>query len=486
MPSIPEAKDSKSGPETPAHKKPELPEFTLKNVSLDILHGVQALVVSPKATLIVAPMLVAVTSILCKVIIARVPYTEIDFSTYMQQVELINDGELDYAQIYGDSGPIVYPAGFVQVYQFLYSMTDGGQQLRTAQYIFSLLLTSTTFLTSAVYITAGAGSIPPWPFYLLVLSKRLFSIYLLRLFNDCFTTIAMIGVTLMLQQASYWYSTAGTLIPYLLTLVAADLFSLAISVKMNALLYLPGFVIVSYFLVGENLVKLVSVLAVIPIVQVLVGWKFLLPLFLGSDDVDASNIRWNYINQAFDFSRKFLYKWTVNWKFISEDTFLSDTFANTLLILNVATLLVFIFTRFLSPKVTGKPLTELIGAAITKPFSSTAIKQKNLYLNSTHGPRLILLTLACSNVIGVLFARSLHYQFLSWYCWQLPYLLYSTGWNFAICGAIWAAHEYSWNVFPATAASSGLLVSILSVVLFGVWNNRANWFVEEDLNKKNQ
>ena len=88
---------------------------------------------------------------------------------------------------------------------------------------------------------------------------------------------------------------------------------------MNALLYFPGFIIIVYFLLDESLIKSTSVLIVMIFIQIIMGWQFLLPLELFNNDVDvrrmASIIRWDYINQAFNFKRKFLYEWTVNWKF---------------------------------------------------------------------------------------------------------------------------------------------------------------------------
>ena len=37
--------------------------------------------------------------------------TEIDWIAYMQEVEGAMGGQLDYAQLKGDTGPLVYPAG---------------------------------------------------------------------------------------------------------------------------------------------------------------------------------------------------------------------------------------------------------------------------------------------------------------------------------------------------------------------------------------
>lgn len=49
-------------------------------------------------------------------IIAKVPYTEIDWVAYMQQVEAFLGGERDYTKIVGQTGPVVYPAGHLYIY----------------------------------------------------------------------------------------------------------------------------------------------------------------------------------------------------------------------------------------------------------------------------------------------------------------------------------------------------------------------------------
>ena len=47
---------------------------------------------------------------LSTLIVKRVPYTEIDWVAYMQEVTTYQSGERDYINIRGDTGPIVYPA----------------------------------------------------------------------------------------------------------------------------------------------------------------------------------------------------------------------------------------------------------------------------------------------------------------------------------------------------------------------------------------
>ena len=78
--------------------------------------------------------------------------TEIDWSTYMQQVECFLNGTLDYQQIYGDTGPIVYPAGHLYIFTFLYFVTNRGTNIYFAQLIFALLYLATIWVVFQLYL----------------------------------------------------------------------------------------------------------------------------------------------------------------------------------------------------------------------------------------------------------------------------------------------------------------------------------------------
>ena len=79
-----------------------------------------------------------------------------------------------------------YPAGHVYIHQLLYAITDSGKNIRLAQHIYGSLYLVSVALTSAVYRKAAA---PNWLLFFLPLSKRLHSIYGLRLFNDCWAVV---------------------------------------------------------------------------------------------------------------------------------------------------------------------------------------------------------------------------------------------------------------------------------------------------------
>lgn len=168
----------------------------------------------------------------------------------------------------GDTGPLVYPAGFVYLFAWLQRVTGGAivpAQVRAActkqrtkasgtpppwqlagrwstscgpsfllsrrwlsicawkwdslpamfppvpsfnpagppppppvlQYIFSGLYVATQAVVMALHIRAAV--LPPWALGLLCGSRRLHSIYVLRLFNDCWAMLAAYAATLALQ-----------------------------------------------------------------------------------------------------------------------------------------------------------------------------------------------------------------------------------------------------------------------------------------------
>jgi alpha-1,3-mannosyltransferase len=73
---------------------------------------------------------------------------------------------------------------------------------------------------------------PPYIFPLLVLSKRLHSIYMLRCFNDCFAVLALF-LAIYLYQKKQW--TLGS-----------SIYAFGLGIKMSLLLALPGIGFVLY------------------------------------------------------------------------------------------------------------------------------------------------------------------------------------------------------------------------------------------------
>ena len=74
-------------------------------------------------------ILMIVDIIFCGVILYKVSYTEIDWVAYMQEVEGFIQGERNYMNLKGDTGPLVYPAGFLYLFSGLYWMTNRGANI---------------------------------------------------------------------------------------------------------------------------------------------------------------------------------------------------------------------------------------------------------------------------------------------------------------------------------------------------------------------
>ena len=70
------------------------------------------------------------------------------------------------------------------------------------------------------------------------------------------------------------------------------------------------------------------------------------------------------------------------------------------------------------------------------------------------------------NFIGVMFARSLHYQFYVWYYHTLHYLAWSTPFPVKFRLLLLGVLEMCWNTFPSTALSS-LALHLCHIVLLG-------------------
>ena len=88
---------------------------------------------------LLAALLLAAESALCAILILKARYTPIDWRAYMQEVEgpLVH-GVWDYAELRGETGPLVYPGGFVWLFAGLRFVAGGdGSDVRAAQCAFA-------------------------------------------------------------------------------------------------------------------------------------------------------------------------------------------------------------------------------------------------------------------------------------------------------------------------------------------------------------
>lgn len=180
------------------------------------------------------------------------------------------------------------------------------------------------------------------------------------------------------------------------------------------------------------------------------------------------------MGRAFEFTRQFLFKWTVNWRFIGEETFLSQEFSLALAVANISLHILFLDTRWIRPS--GMHLSDFISTVVStamstvmpvafKPLPTDAQEQ----ISRRVTPSFILTATLSSLSIGMLCARSLHYQFYAYIAWSTPFLLWKSGIHPVLIYIVWAAQEWSWNTYPSTPASSLVVVLCLIIQVFGAW-----------------
>ncbi|KAH8900150.1 glycosyltransferase family 58 protein [Thozetella sp. PMI_491] len=383
---------------------------------------------------LVPSALLFLEALACSQIIARVAYTEIDWVAYMEQIAQYQQGERDYTKIEGGTGPLVYPAAHVYIYSWLYQLTKEGKDIAMAQSLFAILYMATLTTVIACYRSA---KVPPYVFPLLILSKRLHSIFMLRCFNDGIAAL-FLWLAIFFVQKRQW--TLGAII-----------FSLGLGVKMSLLLVLPALGVVLFL--GRGFAPALRLLVLMVNVQLALGAPFLM------------QNPWGYLSRAFELSRKFFFKWTVNWRFLGEDLFLDWRFHVALLVLHVTVLATFIVGKWLRP--TRKPVIEMIMPFICGQPMLTEREEKEISPRIT--PQYILTTILTANVIGLLFARSLHYQFYAYLGWSTPFLLWRSGVHPVLQYGLWALQEWAWNVYPSTPASSGVVIGVLATTVALVW-----------------
>ena len=99
--------------------------------------------------------------------------TEIDWIAYMEEVEgYLKYNQLDYSMLRGQTGPLVYPAGFVWIFSVLYYLTDEGTNILRAQYIFAVFHSAFLAVVLLLYKQfAPTLKMPPWSLLILFLSR---------------------------------------------------------------------------------------------------------------------------------------------------------------------------------------------------------------------------------------------------------------------------------------------------------------------------
>lgn len=149
----------------------------------------------------------------------------------------------------------------------------------------------------------------------------------------------------------------------------------------------------------------------------------------------------------------FTYKWTVNWRFLPEDIFVSKQLALLLLGLHLFFLVLFLNKHF--------AIIGTFRAVLYKPFA--------IYQPFPIRSEVVVTSLFVINFVGVCFSRTMHYQFYSWYFPTLPYLLWKTNLPLLLRIKALLLSEYAFNTFPATNISSMLLQATNIFILLSLY-----------------
>lgn len=125
---------------------------------------------------------------------------------------------------------------------------------------------------------------------------------------------------------------------------------------MSVLLYIPGLLVILFKRhgLGSTLVHML----LLATTQAIAG----LPFLLGYPQ--------SYLKYSYELGRVFLFKWTVNWRFLSEDLFLSSAWAKALLAAHLGTLALFGLLKWCQR---DGGVWTVLGRGLSRPLRSPAV-----------------------------------------------------------------------------------------------------------------
>eukprot|EP00466_Bigelowiella_natans_P001372 jgi/Bigna1/77632/fgenesh1_pg.49_\ len=231
-------------------------------------------------------------------IIRRVPYTEIDWQAYMSEVQpVLKQWDFNYSHLRGDTGPLVYPGGFVWLYGILFVSTDQGQNILRAQYIFMGLYLA----TAATPTTMCGGVVLLFPILLIAFS--LFSpsvpggVRCVREIDEDVPVPTGLPRPPLPQQAHSFYLRSSVRV-----VLGAGKFFNYDSRTEEYILFPPGLFLI--LLADGGIWSAVIHIGVCAVVQGIVGFPFLMQYPI------------EYVSQSFNLARTFKRYWSVNFKWV--------------------------------------------------------------------------------------------------------------------------------------------------------------------------
>ena len=210
-------------------------------------------------------------------------------------------------------------------------------------------------------------------------------------------------------------------------------YSLGASIKANVLLSAPGLLLL--LLQAHGFYGALLHISICALIQLILGLPFL-----------YTN-PYAYLLRALGGFGDLNHKWSVNYKFLPAAIFYSSYMPIVLLTLHLLTL--YLLAQHVWTRKEGG-LSKALKHLTLKPSSTSRSKP----LAPLHPEHILTVLIGC-NAVGVLFARSLHFQFYCWYLHGVPLLL-------------WRASSV-----PLPSSSSRLLCSSTHGVMdWSVWRAR--------------
>jgi alpha-1,3-mannosyltransferase len=224
---------------------------------------------------------------------------------------------------------------------------------------------------------------PGWLLGLCVLSKRVHSIFMLRLFNDGLAQLMLYMSLLLLLQGKHTR--------------ASIIYSCSIGMKLQPLFYCPAFGLCLVLAGGWS--HLLLHVCLMLLVQVVGALPFLLANPLA------------YVSRAFGGPGALQKAWSVNWKCVPSDVFFHPYFPVVLACSTLMCLAWFAHFRW-TPN----------GIAHTNLWKWSGSEPRVRMLDSKN---MLTLLFSC-NFIIIALLRTMHFQFLVWYFHTLPFLAWVT------------------------------------------------------------
>ena len=321
-------------------------------------------------------------------------FRDVDFTSYTEQSAQYLEGERDLSKILGKNGPWLYPALHIYLFALVYKLVGVSENIKYAQIFMLLVHVVTCIFTVKIYSAAfGKKSKYKW-----------------------LAAICWLGTKVIVNSVRIWYAESiNVMFIYIgiymfqkqSSLLGSLFISIAMGFKMSVLLYVPGV----YYLVSKSHNIFIGTFCIIVILLMQEAWA--LPF--------TANYGNEYRANAFKFDRNFSINGSINYHWLLYSPwFHSKLFKRSLLVCHLCFLLFVLFRRWLplldkQQRFKISSILKHLGLCPPNPWMK--FKPQEQYF--------VAEVLFIWNFIGWAWSRTLHQQFLVWYWFSIPLIMYA-------------------------------------------------------------